>query len=135
MGMPNIEQFVPLLTVYDVQRSVDFYVGVLGFQVERQHPSDGPPSWATLRRGDVKLMLNDEFEPDERRAEHDRLRSDDVSFYLWTKGLEAVHALLVGQGCKVGELRTEYYGMKQFDLHDPDGYRLTLQAPADEDAE
>jgi catechol 2,3-dioxygenase-like lactoylglutathione lyase family enzyme len=123
---------VPLLTVFDVQRSIDFYLDVLGFELEGKHPSDGIPSFATLRLGEIKLMLNDEFEPHERKPEHDRPRSDDVTFCFWTKDLESVRASLAEQGCRVGDIRVRYYGMKQLPLHDPDGYRLCLQEPTDD---
>ena len=51
---------------------------------------------------------------------------------MWTKDLESVRASLVERGCRVGDIRVRYYGMKQLLLHDPDGYRLCLQEPTDE---
>ncbi len=54
---PSFESLSPNLIVSDVNRSVEFYVGLLGFTQLASVPDSGIFSWAMVQRGPVTVMF------------------------------------------------------------------------------
>ena len=78
----RLEPAVPLLQVFDMQKSLTFYCDVLGFKVVDKTDHDW---WAMVRLGDATLMLNTAYEDNKRpaRAEPKRVRGhNDVALYF-----------------------------------------------------
>ena len=124
----EIRDMVPLLNVADARRSIDFYTGVLPFEVAREAEVDGKTVWAMLQHGSVKLMINETpygASPEQRL----RLSYGDVVLYLYVESARAVHAALEAQGLAPGPVANEPYGMEEFQLRDPDGYELAIGSP------
>ncbi|MFM1850909.1 MAG: hypothetical protein RIS54_593 [Verrucomicrobiota bacterium] len=115
--------------VYDMRRSVAFYRDVLGFEVEASWEPDGHYYWAQLRSGDTRLMLNAEFEDEERPPEPNRPHGKDVTFCFYPAYVAALRESLVAQGQKPGALQGTQYQHRQFELRDPDGYKLMFTQP------
>lgn len=134
---PAVGSMVPLLMVYDMQRAVAFYRDVLGFAVEAQWAPDGHLYWAQLKNGDTRLMLNAEYEDDERRPEHDhRAHGKELTFCFYPTDVVALRAAILRRGGAPSEFVVTHYRHKQFTVHDPDGYKLvfsqeTTEAPTD----
>ena len=53
-------------------------------------------------------------------------------FYFNSDDVEALHAELKGKGLDVTDLRVTVYGMKEFELRDPDDYWLWFGQETDE---
>lgn len=126
-----IGPMVPLLNVYDMRRTVAFYRDVLGFELEQQWEPDGHLYWASMKRGGTKLMFNAEYEDHERKPEHDRPHQD-VIFYFYPQDVVGLRESLIAHGCKVSALQVVHYNHKQFEVKDPDGYRLCFSQPTTE---
>jgi len=130
----KITGLAPLLEVFDMPTSLDFYSRVLEFGVVR---NAGPPNdigWALLRRDGFELMLNTAYELPERPASPDPKRvaaHADTTLYLSCPDVDAVFAHLQTQGLDVRPPTIAPYGMKQLYLRDPDGYALCFQWPAE----
>lgn len=64
----EMQGLAPLLQVFDMPTSIQFYRDVLGFEVARRSKalSDNPDdvNWAMLRLNDAILMLNTAYEPE-----------------------------------------------------------------------
>lgn len=115
---------IPLLMVYDMRRALKFYRDALGFEIEQTWEPDGHLYWARLKCGRTRLMLNAEFEDDQRRPEHDRPHGKDVIFYFYPANVTALREILVAKGVPAGPVRVQHYGHKQFEVKDPDGYTI-----------
>ncbi len=118
------------LKVRDLARTMEFYTDVLGFAVERTWgPDEEEPEGAILGRGDARLLF---FEDDDADDDEDFgmdaaivpdvedvivLDVDDVSERYATIGDEAT----VLWGPVVYD-----YGLREFAIEDPDGYRIAL---------
>jgi predicted enzyme related to lactoylglutathione lyase len=110
------QSLVPMLSVADVDRSIDFY-GHLGFEVANTFACEGEtkPSWAWLQSGDAALMLAAEAES--AAAKH------TVVFYFYAEDVTAARASLVEAGLNPGEIATPFYAPQgEFEIVDPDGY-------------
>ena len=111
-----ITSLVPMLSVADVERSIEFY-SHLGFEVGNTFAAEGgtKPSWAWLQSGDAQLMLSGASEP--TTAKH------TVLFYVYTQDVAAARTSLVHAGLNPGDITTPFYAPRgEFELIDPDGY-------------
>ena len=131
----QIRGVAPLLFVYDMPTSVRFYRDLLGCDIVTTSPTLGEDyfHWALLRLGDAELMLNTAFESnDDRPPRLDRppAHHRDIWLYFGCPDVDAAYKELLDRGVQAEEPVVTYYGMKQMRLHDPDGYKLCFQWPA-----
>ncbi len=125
----------PLLQVYDMPEAVAFYRDALGFELAEHSPEiddDGRRyfHWCLLRRGSIELMLNTAYDPGERPPRRDAARQaahDDVCLYIGCPDPDAAWRDLTAKGLALDPPKTAPYGMRQLQLHDPDGYAICLQ--------
>jgi glyoxylase I family protein len=124
----------PLLSVFDMPKSVSFYRDILGFEmVETSRTWGGIPDnygWCWLRLNDSNIMLNSAYEPDEQPdqpAARQFTNHGDVCFYFGCPDPDAAYAYLREKGVEAREPKVANYGMKQLYFNDPDGYGLCFQ--------
>jgi glyoxylase I family protein len=128
------------LTVTDLQRSRDFYTGLLGFEVAVESPPQDDPSAAevykilfggvVMIRGSLLLGLRpvassgDRFDPD-------RVGLDHLSFSVASRGdLEQAERLFDQHGVRHGDITSlPSFGIDVLAFEDPDGVQLELTAP------
>ncbi len=133
----EMQGLAPLLQVFDMPTSIQFYRDVLGFEVTQRSKalSDNPDdvNWAMLRLNDAILMLNTAYEPESRPPTPDAARfagHADTGLYFGCPDVDGAYRFLLGKGLDVREPAIAPYGMKQLHVTDPDRYRLCLQWPA-----
>ncbi len=130
-----------MLAVRDLKRTVEWYTAGLGFAVDGTFGD--PPVWCSLFRDGVRLFFNqppaDAFPADwpghvsvrghppypqpARDNATQQIRSLHI-FYLHVRNLAELHGELTARGFGPTEVRVTVYGMKEFELRDPDGYWL-----------
>ena len=110
---------VPVLNCSDVEQSLDFYQQALQFIVLNKRVGDCGLEWVHLQSGDTLLML-------EQASANTTDRLAGISrLYLYTDDVATMHHYLMAKGFDVSRIvETDY--MQEFDLHDPDGQRLTI---------
>ncbi len=125
----RITNLRPMLAVTDLPRAVRFYVERLGFQCSAMHGN--PPVWAEVERNGVAIMLN---APPRDCVERDVPRSarDYQIYYLNSDDVVALHAEYRSRGVAVTDLRVAFYGMKEFEVRDPDNHWLWFGQETDE---
>lgn len=128
----RIEGMTPLLQVFDMAASLDFYCGALGFEVFETDDESKAPNydWVWLRLGRSELMLNTAYESGERPETPDPARvaaHADTALFFGAPDVDAVYRHLRGEGIDVKEPVIAPYGMKQLFVKDPDGYDLCFQ--------
>jgi len=119
----------PLFTVTDLERSVRFYTGVLGFIVgERDNGSDGALQGVMLKAGVSELGLSQ----DDWKKGHDRQRG--VAVRIWCTTAQDIDALAkrikAGGHALTQEPADESFGGRSLALDDPDGFHLSIHNPA-----
>jgi glyoxylase I family protein len=119
----------PLIQVFDMHTSLNFYCDLLGFEIVQKSPGDG---WAWLRSGDAELMLNGAYENDDkdRPAKSDSQRMlwhYDTGLFISCPDVDGVFKHLQAKGVDVSKPKITSYGMKQMSLKDPDGYGICFQ--------
>ncbi len=129
--MPNTFKVTPELDVDDLDRSLAFYVGVIGFQVLFERPEE---RFAFLDLDGVHLMIEEAAGPGRRvtdvSLEHPYGRG--VNFQIEVADVQAIYDRVRKGGFAVPiPLEDRWYrqnaieaGNRQFVVADPDGYLL-----------
>lgn len=114
---------VPNIIVSDVARSQQFYRDVLEFETAQTVPPDKPPFiFVNMKRGGVEVFLN--ARPPEGPLAKGPL-GGGISLYVEVQGVDDLAKKIEGRGVKLAiPLHTEFYGMREFAINDPDGYML-----------
>jgi hypothetical protein len=109
---------ISVLGCTDVEHSLGFYQHALQFIVLNKRIGDDGLEWVYLQSGDTLLMLEKNVEAGSQSPGRNRL-------YLYTDDVSSMRHFLKAKGYDVSPmLKTDY--MEEFDLYDPDGYRLTI---------
>jgi glyoxylase I family protein len=125
----DLKGMTPLLSVFDMPRSLTFYRDVLGFEVITDSGNGDNSSWVRLRKEGFELMLNDQYEPGHVPANPPPERTKwhhDTCLYFGADP-DAVFEYLLSKGIDLKPPKDAPYGMRQLYLNDPDGYNLCFQ--------
>jgi catechol 2,3-dioxygenase-like lactoylglutathione lyase family enzyme len=106
-----------VFVVRDITKSIEHYRDALGFSVTFQYGN--PTFYACLCRDEVALHL---------LAAHETKRlPGNGGICVFVKDVDRVHADLTSRGANVIKAPQNYdYGMRDFDVVDPDGNHLTF---------
>jgi catechol 2,3-dioxygenase-like lactoylglutathione lyase family enzyme len=111
----------PIVPVRRVQRTVDFYTQILGFELVDRNAE---MTYAYVRRGETGLMLLDL--KDSRAVQ---ATASYLSAYVWVRDVTALWAELAPRLARLPENRVtplfeKAGGRKEFHVRDPDGFLL-----------
>jgi catechol 2,3-dioxygenase-like lactoylglutathione lyase family enzyme len=125
----RFERAVPVLQVADVGRSIDWYVAALGFD-PAPFPQNPPYAFAILRRDSAEIML-------QGGTPHPLDAKDEGwTVYLRIAGeglLDLADSVRRAAPLVRGPERM-FYGLVEFEVVDPDGYRICISGAAPADA-
>jgi catechol 2,3-dioxygenase-like lactoylglutathione lyase family enzyme len=114
----------PSLTVDDLQASLAFYRGVLGFTVKETWEHEGELRGVSLVAGSAHLMLGQ----DDWKKGRDRPKG--AALRLWFTGSRPVDELAGEIRARGGTLESEPedmpWGGRAFSVVDPDGFQITF---------
>jgi glyoxylase I family protein len=122
----------PLIGVFDMPKSLAFYRDVLGFSVVFASPEvetkEGRFShYIWLRFGKADIMLNTQYDSNERPEEAPEVKERDAVFYIGCADVDAAYQELTARGLKADPPKRAPYGLMLFATHDPDGYTIVFQ--------
>src|SRR5262245_37120251 len=121
MNQPRLNAVAPIFLVADMQRSLDYYTRVLGFDVEWS--SGEPPTHASVSRDGVEISLTLDTAPTPSRV------------YIDVDGVDEYFARVSEAGAKVvTPLADRFYGMRDGRIDDPDGNSIQLGEPLERGA-
>lgn len=121
------KKLTPNLLVANVERSLAFYVDVLGFERGMTVPDESPFVFASVTGGAVEIFLNDAATAiAEYPAFAGRPLGATGTMYIEVEGVDALHARLKTAVKVVMPLITQFYGAREFAFEDPDGYVITF---------
>ena len=130
--MTTFTSVTPNLLVRDIDRSTTFYRDVLGFGVKQTVPDQAPFVFVWLERDGVPVFLNDP-----KAVEHDftgatsRAPGGTATLFFVITGVDAFYESVSSQTAVVMPLKTQFYGMREFAVEDPDGHLLTFAERVD----
>lgn len=122
----NILEAVPFFMIADMDRSINFYVEQLGFEIINKWVPANSIEWCWLQRGGGAIML--------QRYKEGRvwngIPGEGVSIFFQCKDSIALYHEFREKGVQVEE---PFVGNNLWDvkLEDPDGYVLHFESPTD----
>jgi uncharacterized glyoxalase superfamily protein PhnB len=133
-GMPPmLKKLTPNLMVEDVNRTIDFYRDVLGFEVRATVPETGPLDWAMLARDGVTLMFQSRASlSQEIPALADTPIGGSLTLYTEVTGLQVLYEQLRSRIEVVQDLHETFYGTVEFSFRDVNGYIIYFSEAKDE---
>jgi len=131
--MPHFKKLTPNLLVSNVERSLAFYVDTLGFARGMTVPDASPFVFASVTSEPVEIFLNDaKTAVKEYPAFANKPIGATGTLYIEVEGVDALHDLIKSKVKIVIPIATQFYGMREFAIEDPDGYVLTFAERAAE---
>ena len=119
---PRVRSVTPDLIVGDLQRSIDFYCGKLGFIEPNIHGE--PPCFAMINRDGFDLMLSLAEDPSHVRPNGPTGVWD---IYISIADVAAEIAALEAAGVPIDKGPADmFYEMREIEVLDPDGHRICL---------
>jgi uncharacterized glyoxalase superfamily protein PhnB len=120
----RVQRFAPGFTVDNLQNSVRFYTGALGFIVGEKWTEGGVLRGVTLRAGASELYLSQ----DDWSKGRDRKKGDGVRVWCETaQDIDALAARIKAAGSTLTqEPANQSWGGRSLSVDDPDGYHLTI---------
>jgi uncharacterized glyoxalase superfamily protein PhnB len=114
----------PMLQARDLAETHRFYTEVLGFRQDGRWPEDGEPRWYGLTSGNARIMLV---------AMQDAAAEPQFTgtLYLYPDDIDAAWTRLRDAAPVEQPLMTTEYGMREFIVRDPNGYRLSFGMSSD----
>jgi uncharacterized glyoxalase superfamily protein PhnB len=123
----SFESLSPNLIVDDVNKAVDFYAKTLGFALIASVPESGTFNWAMVMREGVTMMFQSLTSiQEDMPGLQINAKGSLGTFYIKVKGLDAYYKMLKGNADIVVDMRTTFYGAKEFVIKDLDGYFLAF---------
>lgn len=125
--MPQFKQLTPNLLVASVERSLAFYVDTLGFSRGMTVPDESPLAFASVTADSVEIFFNDAATAiKEYPAFAGKPIGATGTLFIEVAGVDALHDRLKPTVTIVMPIVTQFYGMREFAIEDPDGYIITF---------
>ena len=132
----KLKNLAPNMTVNDVRETVEFYVNILGFKLDMVVPENSETirnelkegetyGYAMISRDEVVIMFVKKgvFEEDSLLL-NNSVTGGSVSFYIDVEDVNDIYRSVKNRTEIVVDLRTTWYGMKEFYMKDCNGYIL-----------
>jgi len=126
-------KITPEIVVSNMEQSTRFYTN-LGFtKTDEGIVDENGSQWNSMAMGDAHLWLlrQDIAESLQEGAP----RGNGIHLFISVDDVDAVYDAVQKGGLQmniVAEIETQWYGLRQFSLTDPDGYLLVLNTPVGE---
>ncbi len=138
-----------MLTCRDTAESARFYRDVLGFEMAEAWPSAERPMWANMVLDGQSIMVGQAMDPENLEADCGHATPEEleiwkraatqfrehpagvgIQIYVQVGDVDAYHATIRDRGAEpLSAPKTQFYGIREFHLEDPDGYRLVFHTP------
>lgn len=136
------------LTCKDMLKSVAFFREKLGFTMKESWPDEKAPMWCNMVLGGQSVMLGAAMDPDQvgemcagdkadaeiygkmAKAFREHPAGVGMHIYLHVDDIDAYDAKIRKKGITpLRDPKTQFYGIRETLVDDPDGYRLVFYTP------
>jgi len=125
--MTTFTSVTPNLIVQDIDRATKFYRDVLGFSIKTTVPDTAPFVFVWLERDGVPVFLNERAAVEkDLPGSGTRTPGGTATLFFVLSDVDDYHASVSPRAKVIMPLKTQFYGMREFAIEDPDGHILTF---------
>jgi lactoylglutathione lyase len=125
--MPQFTKLTPNLLVANVERSLEFYTKTLGFERGMTVPDASPFVFGAVTAGAIEIFFNDAATAvKEYPAFGGKPLGATGTLFIEVEEIDALHDRIKPDVAIVMPIVTQWYGMREFAIADPDGYVITF---------
>ena len=115
------------LIVSSVEQSLAFYEDTLGFARGMVVPDHPPFVFASVTSGPVEIFFNDRSTLSKESPQMSGLPfGGGNTMFIEVKEVDALHERIRARVNVIMPLVTQWYGLREFAIADPDGYVITF---------
>lgn len=123
-------EITPNLMVEDVNQTIKFYEDILGFILNQSVPQDGQYDWASVKSGEVEIMLQKRTSLSaDFPAFQNMPTGGTLTLFIQMQGIQELYERARLQAEVVQDMNETFYGMREFSIKDPNGYILVFAEP------
>ncbi len=127
----QLNSLTPNLMVKDVNKTLDFYTNILGFELIQTVPEQGAFDWAMVQSGGVSLMFQKE---NSIKAEYPNLDSYEkggaLTLYIKVESVKEMYESLKDKTNVIKPIHKTFYGADEFAIMDLNSFILTFSGIA-----
>ena len=117
--MKNISHFAAIFPVDDVEATANYYQDILGFEITFKW--EDPASYVVTKAGESVgihfVKREDNYQPS----------SSHCALYIFVHDVDTLYKQYQNAGVEItNPIDTRDYGMRDFDIKDPNGFILTF---------
>lgn len=114
--------------VENVEKSISFYEGILGYTVSATAPNeDGSLQFAILAKDDTHLMIQERTNLISELPTYAAQKvQPSATIYVMVDNFSELYGELSGKAELLVELHETFYGAKEFGVADPDGHAVVF---------
>lgn len=128
--MSNVKQAVPFFGVFNMEKSLQFYVDCLGFNKTKEWVVDGRVRWCWLEHGGASIMLQEFWTDAPQRKSANHKLGDGVSIAFICDDALTLYLEFLKKEVAVAEPFVGN-GMWVVNVSDPDGYKVFFESLTD----
>lgn len=122
---------IPVFLVDDVIATVEYYRDVLGFEVDFVYGD--PPIYGSVSREDAIINVSKSDPSGRRNSVAAAGTGNGVDAYVVVSDIDDVYEELKHHGATIAvEIKSQDYGMREFQIEDLNGYKLALAEEIEE---
>lgn len=120
-------KLTPNLLVNDVNKTIEFYKNVLGFELVVTAPESGQFDWAMMKCGGVELMFQSKASAVKDLPEFgNQPIGGSLLLYIDVADVVSLCDKVKAKAKIKKDLHETFYGTKEFAMYDEDGYLLVF---------
>ncbi|CAH0272782.1 glyoxalase superfamily protein [Chryseobacterium sp. WG14] len=122
----NAKQVIPILRIFDYQKTLEFYIGWMGFEIVWEHHfEENTPVYMEVKKDNIILHL----------SEHHGDGTPGTNVFIWGEGVPEYHKELLGKNYKYNRpgLEKTFYNAISFTVNDPFGNKIIFNEEFDEE--
>jgi len=126
-GLVNFKTLTPNLIVEEMDKTVEFYRDVLGFEVLMTAPEKDPFDWAMMKKGNVAIMFQTRQSlGDEMPAFREMPVGGSFTLYIDVDNVEGLYEAIKEKAAVEKALFDTFYGTREFVIRDCNGYMMVF---------